>query len=66
MKNCHLEFPPGDVNKDGCVNGSDYMLWQRSNGANVTAGEGADVNSDGTVDASDLEVIRDNYGSCTR
>lgn len=64
LKNCQPVSLSGDVNGDGCVTGADYMLWQRSVGTSVTPGEGADTNADGSIDADDLALINENYGSC--
>jgi ELWxxDGT repeat protein len=53
----------GDYNRDGDVDGADFLLWQRTLGASATpAGSGADGNFSGTVDAADLGIWRDEFG----
>lgn len=51
----------GDFNSDGSVNGSDFIVWQRSVGA-TGLGMPADGNNDGRVDAADLDLWRINFG----
>lgn len=58
-------FPAGDYNQSGCVDGQDYLLWQREYGSETLPGSGADGNGDGVVDAADYTIWRNNYGSCT-
>ncbi|WP_146584998.1 beta strand repeat-containing protein [Posidoniimonas polymericola] len=51
---------PGDFNRDGMVDLSDYELWKTSYGSSGgEPGEGADGNYDGRVDAADYSVWRD-------
>ena len=64
---CRLEknYWPGDINRDGIVDGEDLMLLGYSYG--TSSGEArynsdADLDSDGDVDADDIAVIQANYG----
>jgi hypothetical protein len=62
----HLEqapdgFPPGDYNKNGIVDSSDYIVW-RSTLGEIGAGLAADGDWSGKVDSGDLDVWRLNYG----
>jgi hypothetical protein len=53
---------PGDVNADGTVNFSDYLLLsQNFGGTNKSWGQG-DLNMDGTVYFSDYLVLSQNFG----
>lgn len=52
---------PGDLNGDGYVNGSDFMVWQRSLGQTGPALL-TDSNADGLVDGSDLADWKANFG----
>lgn len=49
---------PGDFNDDKSVDGSDFMLWQRTLGS--TTDHSADGDSDADVDAADLAVWKAN------
>jgi ELWxxDGT repeat protein len=52
-----LPKSPGDFNRSGHVDGSDFLLWQRT--ASTAASPpriGADANGDGQVDAADQAV----------
>jgi hypothetical protein len=55
--------PPlaGDFDTDGDVDGDDFMLWQCSQGAQVTPFVGADANGDGRVDGGDLAAWRSHF-----
>jgi hypothetical protein len=53
--------PDGDYNKDGGVDGSDFLIWQRQYGESDFPP--SDGNGDGLVDAADYTVWRDNFGS---
>lgn len=54
---------PGDANRDGSVDGADFLQWQRDFGmTNAPLGEGADLNSDGAVNSLDLDVWRLEFG----
>jgi ELWxxDGT repeat protein len=53
------DVPPlvGDFDRDGAVNGFDFLVWQRRAGAAAAPPtSGADANGDGQVDAGDLAV----------
>lgn len=50
------ENRPGDFNRDGVVNGNDFLAWQRAYGSTVVAGSGADGDGDGFVGAGDLDL----------
>jgi len=44
-----------DFNLDNCVDGNDFLQWQRQLGATADpAGSGADANGDGVIDGADL------------
>jgi hypothetical protein len=48
----------GDYNRDGLVDGADFLNWQQSLGAVVAHFDGADGDGDGGVDIGDLESWR--------
>lgn len=53
----------GDFDKDGAVDGRDFLLWQRQFGEeNFPAADGS---GDGVVDATDHLLWRDNFGTST-
>jgi hypothetical protein len=52
---------PGDYNRDGTVNNSDYSTWRSSFGQ-IGAGLAADGNGNGVVDTADYIVWRNNLG----
>lgn len=54
---------PGDFDRNGCVDGADYILWGKTSGRTVTAGTGADGNGNGVVDAADYTIWRNNFGN---
>jgi hypothetical protein len=51
----------GDYNADGRVNGSDFVLWQRTLGS--TTQLAADGNGNGVIDAGDFGVWQGNVGA---
>ncbi len=64
--NVDLLSSPGDYNLDGYVNGLDYLHWQRHYGSSglPPVNEGyADGDRSSTVDAADLVVWQDYFGS---
>src|SRR5262249_10484142 len=55
---------PGDYERDGVVNGFDFLAWQRQLGTPASpVGSGADGDRSGVVDAGDLSVWRINFGA---
>jgi acetyl esterase/lipase len=61
--NGQLLQPAGDFDRDGDVDGRDFLKWQRDSGANVNPkGSGADANHDGTVNDEDLGIWQQHYG----
>jgi hypothetical protein len=53
----------GDFNRDGIVNGADYVLWRKTLGAQVTRFAGADGDGNGTIDQNDFARWRMNVGA---
>jgi hypothetical protein len=51
----------GDYNRDGSVDGGDYVVWRNATGQSVAQGAGADGNWDGQINVLDLEVWRQFY-----
>jgi hypothetical protein len=49
---------PGDYDRNGVVEDTDWLTWRTSFSSNVPAGMGADGNGDGVVDAADYVVWR--------
>ena len=57
---------PGDYDRDGVVDGADFLLWQRQLGMPATpAGSGADGDASGHVDADDLTHWQDRFSEST-
>lgn len=54
---------PGDFNRDGRVDGSDFLLWQRGYNTSVANGTGADGNGNGLIDGPDLAIWKLNFGN---
>ncbi|HEY2759491.1 MAG TPA: dockerin type I repeat-containing protein, partial [Pirellulales bacterium] len=52
---------PGDYNRDGVVNLSDYIVWRNSMAGDVDLA--ADGNGDGFVTAADYDVWRTHFGT---
>lgn len=46
---------PGDFNRDGVVNSTDYIVWFANNGKTVPIYTGADANGDARVTSADLD-----------
>jgi prepilin-type N-terminal cleavage/methylation domain-containing protein len=58
------EGQAGDYDRDGSVDGADFLKWQAELSSSVaTAGDGADGNGNSTIDAGDLGVWQGNYGA---
>jgi parallel beta-helix repeat protein len=53
-----IPVPPGDYNRDGFVNDSDYTFWKTHYGATSGIGLQADGNGNGVVDAAAYVVWR--------
>jgi hypothetical protein len=55
--------PAGDFDRNGTVNGRDFLLWQRQFGSSANPqGSGADGNHDGLVNEADLALWHEHYG----
>jgi hypothetical protein len=52
-----------DFDRDGDVDGQDFLTWQRNLGATSAIQSEGDADFNGTVDANDLTVWRNAYGS---
>ncbi len=52
----------GNYAVDSAVDGSDFLLWQRTLGSATPRGAGADGDGSGAVDAGDLALWRQNFG----
>ncbi len=50
---------PGDYNRDGQVNASDYLVWRRILGTNSLT---ADGDQNGTIDSNDYNIWRASFG----
>lgn len=55
----------GDYNKDGRVDGGDYVVWRNSQGQSIAQGSGADGSFDGQINAADYTVWRSHFGQTT-
>jgi hypothetical protein len=53
----------GDYNRDGQVDGANYVLWRRGQRDSVSAFTGADGNGDGVVNSDDYAIWRANFGN---
>ena len=56
--------PRGDYNRNGCVDGADFIIWQKNLGAVVAPLSGADGNGDGVVGSADYAIWEANFGRC--
>jgi hypothetical protein len=54
--------PSADFDRDGDVDGQDFLTWQRNLGATSAIQSVGDADFNGTVDANDLTVWRNAYG----
>jgi hypothetical protein len=52
----------GDYNRDGTVDGSDYIVWRRTLGSHVSNFSGADGDGNGIVEQADFNVWRLHFG----
>jgi hypothetical protein len=52
----------GDYNKNGVVDGADYVVWRNMQGQSVTQGTGADGDFDGQITTTDYDVWRSHFG----
>ena len=60
------DFPTGDVNRDGRVDGKDLAVLARGFGKSIdedVADPDADLNQDGTIDGTDLAILVENFGT---
>jgi hypothetical protein len=55
-----LDSPEGDFNSDAAVDGADFLMWQRSIGADGSSP--ADGDGSGVVDGEDLAMWSGHYG----
>jgi hypothetical protein len=53
----------GDYDRNGVVDGSDFLRWQREAGTTTAAFAGADGNGDGTIDDADLAIWKQAFGA---
>ena len=63
----NLEFispsTQGDYNRNGVVDGADYVVWRSQLSEPVDRYTGADSNGDGDVDNDDYQAWRNNFGT---
>ena len=55
-----LRFP-GDYNKNGKVDGADYVIWRKTQGQTVARGSGADANGSEVIDQGDYNIWRSRF-----
>lgn len=53
---------PGDYNRDGRVDTSDYVLWRNTMGQKVPLYTAADGNGNATIDTADFSIWKANFG----
>jgi hypothetical protein len=53
---------PGDYNKDGLVDASDYVVWRKALNTNLLPYSGADGNGNGVADQADYGFWRAGFG----
>jgi hypothetical protein len=53
----------GDFNRDGIVDGADYVVWHKTQGLTVDAYTWGDGNGDMAVDGSDLALWQEYLGT---
>jgi len=56
---------PGDYNRNGRVDGEDFLVWQQQFGSTVPAGTGADGNNDTQVNALDYGIWTGAFGTAS-
>jgi hypothetical protein len=56
-------IPSADFDRDGDIDGQDFLTWQRNFGASPALQSQGDADFDGVVDADDLAVWQGAYGS---
>ena len=52
----------GDFNRDGQVDGCDYIGWRKTKGQTVQIYSGADANGDGTIGTADYTMLTAHFG----
>jgi hypothetical protein len=52
----------GDFNRDGIVDGADYVFWRKQKGQSVARGTNGDSNFDGQVTDADYIIWRAHVG----
>jgi len=53
---------PGDYDRDGDIDASDYTVWRDTLGQSLAVGTGADGNADGFIGRADYEIWKINFG----
>ena len=53
--------PSADFDRDGNIDGQDFLIWQRGFSAAAPSQSSGDANFDGAVDGADLEAWQMNY-----
>jgi murein DD-endopeptidase MepM/ murein hydrolase activator NlpD len=54
--------PTGDYNRDGAVDGADYIVWRKTLGQAVGTYSGADGDGDRVITQADYAIWRANFG----